>query len=83
MNTQDKYQALVKIQSQLQEWAARQPEDHYKKYGNKEIIEALQLSKKLVDLAKLDIANEEAQCLALYDVQYNDSCDTLGIQNIQ
>lgn len=83
MNKQNKYEALVKIQSQLQEWAARQPEDHYKKYGNKEIIEALQLSKKLLSFAAMDVMAEEAQNLGLYDVQYNDSCDTLGIQNIQ
>lgn len=78
LNTEQKYDAIMKIQHQLNEWSARQPEDHFKRYGNKQISEVIQLTKKLASQYAMEILAEDAQRL---DFGY--AGESLSISNIQ
>lgn len=81
MTNEQKYEAMLKIQLQLQEWTARQPEDHFKRYGNKDINEAVQLSKRLISEYAMEILAEDAQRI---DFGYADAAgESLSISNIQ
>lgn len=66
MNAHDKYQALLRIQVQLLDWAAYQSNWHYKLHGSKEINECIQLCKKLVAMEAQELLIEEAQKLDFY-----------------
>lgn len=66
MTNVDKYNALISIQKQLLEFAASQPNYHYKLHGSKEINQALQLGKRLIALAEIDLVTEQSEQLDLY-----------------
>lgn len=66
MTLEQKYQALLKIQAQLTEWASAQPSYHFKLHGSKGINESIQLCKKLVSDASDQLMLEEAERLELY-----------------
>lgn len=77
MNTQQRYEALVRIKSQLNEWASYQPEPHFKLYGGKEINECIQLCKKLISDLQYELELEESAKLELYCAG-----DSLALHNI-
>lgn len=77
MNTQQRYEALIRIQKQIIEWSAYQPEHHHKLYGGKEINECVQLCKKLVSELAMEIVVEESEKLGLYFAG-----DSLGLHNL-
>lgn len=79
MNTQEQYEGLMFIQKQLLEWAANQPEAHFKLYGSKSINEALQLCKKMKSSLAMQLLQEEAQLLDMYTCDSNSS---LALSNI-
>ena len=66
MTLEQKYQALLKIQAQLTEWASAQPSYHFKLHGSKDINESIQLCKKLISDASMDLLVEEGERLELY-----------------
>lgn len=66
MTLEQKYQALLKIQAQLTEWASAQPSYHFKLHGSKDINESIQLCKKLVSEVSMQLLVEEAERLELY-----------------
>lgn len=68
MNTETKYQALMNIQAQLQQWAAHQPEDHYKKNGCKSINTALQDVKKIISDVSVQLLVEDSQQMGFYEL---------------
>ncbi len=68
MNTEIKYEALLNIQAQLQQWAAHQPEDHYKKNGCKNINTALQDVKKIISDVSNSLLAQEANHPGFYEV---------------
>lgn len=80
MTLEQKYQALLKIQAQLTEWASAQPSYHFKLHGSKDINESTQLCKKLVSDASMDLLVEESERLELYFTGDNDS---LSLENIK
>ena len=80
MNTQQRYEALIRIQKQMIEWSAYQPEHHHKLYGGKEINECIQLCKKLISETSMQLLVEESERLELYFAGDNDS---LGLENIK
>jgi len=83
MNTQERYEALIRIQGQLNEWSAYQPEHHHKLYGGKEINECVQLCKKLISELAMELLVEESERLDLYSCKSDDSInDSLGLSNI-
>lgn len=77
MNTQQRYEALIRIQKQMNEWASYQPEQHFKLYGGKEINECIQLCKKLISEIVMEIVVEESEKLGLYCAG-----DSLALHNI-
>lgn len=80
MTLEQKYQALLKIQATILEFAACQPTWHHKLHGGKEINESIQLCKKLVSDASDQLMLEEAERLELYFAGDNDS---LSLSNIK
>ena len=66
MTLEQKYQALLKIQAQLTEWASAQPSYHFKLHGSKDVNESIQLCKKLVSDTAMDLLVEESERLELY-----------------
>ena len=78
MNTQQRYEALIRIQKQMIEWAGYQPEHHHKLHGGKEINECVQLCKKLVSDLQYELELEESAKLELYFAGDN----SLAIHNI-
>lgn len=80
MTLEQKYQALLKIQAQLTEWASAQPSYHFKLHGSKDINESIQLCKKLVSDTSHDLLVEESERLELYFTGDNDS---LSLENIK
>lgn len=66
MTLEQKYQALLKIQATILEFAACQPTWHHKLHGGKDINESIQLCKKLVSDASMDLLVEESERLELY-----------------
>lgn len=78
MNTQQRYEALIRIQKQMNEWASYQPEQHFKLYGGKEINECVQLCKKLISDLQYEIELEESAKLELYFA----GDDSLALHNI-
>lgn len=77
MNTQQRYEALIRIKAQLNEWASYQPEHHFKLYGGKEINECIQLCKKLISNLQYELGLEESAKLELYCAG-----DSLALHNI-
>ena len=77
MNTQQRYEALIRIQKQMIEWSAYQPEHHHKLYGGKAINECVQLCKKLISDLQYEIELEESAKLELYFAG-----DSLGLHNL-
>lgn len=78
MNTQQRYEALIRIQKQMIEWSAYQPEQHHKLYGGKEINECIQLCKKLISDLQYELELEESAKLELYFA----GGDSLALHNI-
>lgn len=78
MTLEQKYQALLKIQAQLTEWASAQPSYHFKLHGSKDINESIQLCKKLVSDASDQLMLEEAERLELYFAG-----DSIALHNIE
>lgn len=78
MHLEQKYQALLKIQAQLTEWASAQPSYHFKLHGSKDINESIQLCKKLVSDASDQLVLEEAERLELYFAG-----DSIALHNIE
>lgn len=78
MTLEQKYQALLRIQACLLDFAACQPSWHHKLYGGKDINESIQLCKKLVSNASDQLMLEEAERLELYFAG-----DSLGLHNIE
>lgn len=66
MTLEEKYQALLKIQAQLTEWASAQPSYHFKLHGSKDINESIQLCKRLVSETSYQLQLEESERLELY-----------------
>lgn len=66
MTTEEKYRSLLKIQAQLLEFASCRPTWHHKLHGGKDINESIQLCKKLVSDASMDLLVEESERLELY-----------------
>lgn len=66
MTLEQKYQALLKLFTQVQEFAAVQPQWHFQLHGSKDINEAIQLGKKLISDASQDLLVEESERLELY-----------------
>ena len=77
MTLEQKYQALLKIQATILEFAACQPTWHHKLNGGKEINESIQLCKKLVSEVSMELLVEESERLELYFAG-----DSLGLHNI-
>ena len=76
MNTlthEERIQALSKILNALQEAAAHQTDKEFKQFGARDIFEAIQLTKRMIDTAEFESDISEADAL---DV-------SLGISNIQ
>lgn len=80
MTLEQKYQALLKVQATILEFAATQPNWHFKLHGSKDINESIQLCKKLVSDASDQLMLEEAERLELYFAGDNDS---LSLENIK
>lgn len=80
MKTTERYEALLKIQVQLQEWASYQPPWHFKLHGSKEINIALQDIKKLIQHEALNLLAEESQEVGLYD---DNPCASISLHNIE
>lgn len=79
MSRQEQFDAMLKIQAELLNWASYQPSWHHKLHGGKGINESLQDVKKLIGNAAMDILVEESERVDLYF----DSCDNdLGLNNI-
>lgn len=78
MTLEQKYQALLKIQAQLTEWASAQPSYHFKLHGSKEINESIQLCKKLVSDAGMTLLVEESERLELYFAG-----DSIALHNLE
>ncbi len=78
MNTQQRYEALIRIQKQMTEWSAYQPEHHHKLYGGKELNECVQLCKKLISDLAMELLVEESEKLELYCA----GGDSLALHNI-
>lgn len=66
MNLTEKYEALVRIQACLIDFASCQPSYHFKLHGSKDINESIQLCKKLVSEVSMQLLVEEAERLELY-----------------
>ncbi|MNF50238.1 hypothetical protein D3C85_293130 [compost metagenome] len=62
----ERYEALLKIQAELQNWSAYQPTWHFKLHSSKEINLALQDIKKLIAFTAQELLVEEAQKLNMY-----------------
>ena len=73
MDNHQRYEALLRIQTQLQDWSAYQPPWHYKLHGSKEINECLQLMKQLILYETTMLLMEEQ---AMLD-------NSLGLHNIE
>lgn len=82
MNTQQRYEALVRIQKQLELWAAHQPNHHFRLYGGKEINECIQLCKQAVSQSALELMVEENQKMGLYLDEDDSVNQSLGLANI-
>ena len=83
MNTQQRYEALIRVQKQMIEWASYQPEHHHKLYGGKEINECVQLCKKLISELAMELLVEESERLDLYSCKSDDVInDGLSLSNI-
>ena len=78
MTLEQKYQALLKIQAQLTEWASAQPSYHFKLHGGKDINESIQLCKKLISDTAMQLLVEESERLELYFAG-----DSLSLHNIE
>jgi hypothetical protein len=66
MTLEQKYQALLRINAQLLEFASCHPEWHRQLHGNKELNESIQLCKRLVSETSYQLQLEEAERLELY-----------------
>lgn len=80
MTLEQKYQALLKVQATILEFAATQPNWHFKLHGSKDINESIQLCKKLVSDASDQLMLEEAERLELY---FTGDDDSLSLENIK
>jgi len=80
MTLEQKYQALLKVQATILEFAATQPNWHFKLHGSKDINESIQLCKKLVSEVSMQLLVEESERLELYFTSDNDS---LSLENIK
>lgn len=80
MTLEQKYQALLKIQATILEFAACQPTWHHKLHGGKDINESIQLCKKLVSDASDQLMLEEAERLELY---FDNGSASLSLHNIE
>ena len=78
MTLEQKYQALLRIQVCLLDFAACQPSWHHKLHGGKNINESIQLCKKLVSDAAMALLVEEAERLELYFAG-----DSIALHNIE
>lgn len=78
MTLEQKYQALLRIQACLLDFAACQPSWHHKLHGGKGINESIQLCKKLVSDASMDLLVEESERLELYFAG-----ESLSLHNIE
>lgn len=76
---QDQTQALSDILLQLQLASSRITDEHFKKYGNKDLMSSIQNCKKLIELSKQLSLYQEIQAYAEVSCGYSDS---LGISNI-
>ena len=78
MTLEQKYQALLRIQACLLDFAACQPSWHHKLHGGKDINESIQLCKKLVSDTSMDLLVEESERLELYFAG-----ESLSLHNIE
>ena len=78
MTLEQKYKALLRIQACLLDFAACQPSWHHKLHGGKDINESIQLCKKLVSDASMDLLVEESERLELYFAG-----ESLSLHNIE
>lgn len=78
MTLEQKYQALLKIQATILEFAACQPTWHHKLHGGKEINESIQLCKKLISEVSMELLVEESERLELYFAG-----DSIALHNIE
>lgn len=78
MNLTEKYEALVRIQACLIDFASCQPSYHFKLHGSKDINESIQLCKKLVSDTSDQLMLEEAERLELYFAG-----DSIALHNIE
>ena len=81
MNTYHRYETLLRIQTQLQDWSAYQPSWHYKLHGSKEINECLQIMKQLISHEAMTLLAEESQKMGLYYEEGD--VNSLGLHNIE
>lgn len=79
MSRQEQFEALIKIQTELLNWASYQPNWHHKLHGGKGINESLQDIKKLISSAAMDLLVVNEESLDLYFDSFDNS---LGLNNI-
>lgn len=78
MTLEQKYQALIRINAQLLEFASCHPEWHRLLHGDKELNETIQLCKRLVSETSLELMVEESERLELYFAG-----ESLSLHNIE
>lgn len=78
MTLEQKYQALLKVQATILEFAATQPNWHFKLHGSKDINESIQLCKKLISEVSMELLVEESERLELYFAG-----ESLSLHNIE
>lgn len=78
MTLEQKYQALLKINAVLLDFASCQPSYHFKLHGSKDINESIQLCKRLVSDTAMQLLVEESERLELYFAG-----DSLSLHNIE
>lgn len=79
MDTYQRYEALLKIQNQLNDYSAYFPEWKFRLHGNKDLNLAMQDLKKIIALAAQELLVEEAQKLN----QYFESPQALDSNNLE
>lgn len=66
MNNAEKYNAMIRINKQLLEFASSRSNWHRQLHGDKELHETMQLAKQLLAQTEYELSLEEAERLELY-----------------
>jgi hypothetical protein len=81
MKTHERYEALLKIKSELEQWQAFYPEHRVRLHGGlKHVNEAYQLCKQLIQHEALNLLAEDSQESGLYD---DNPCASISLHNIE